>query len=916
MLRCIAFFLFTASIYAQSHQSVIDEVSVSVKTDIQRVNCKTPPLSSEQIIHTKAMVEDWLAQSRDRPEEQLHILVAFHVIHASDGTGNISDAAIYDQFEWLNYAFEPHNIFFTVDTIDRTENDDWFNDWYGNSAWPGMNELSIDPYHYLNAYSANLWIDGIDANGWAYMGQSYGPSDYRQSINLAYQVVQWGHDTATHEAGHHLGLSHTFLGDCTYPNDGVDDTPQMHSDYNDNCDDNQDSCPDDEGNDPVHNYMNYTSQSCRDNFTQGQDDLMSAIISSNHYGYYENIFQYPNLQFSSFSVHQDTDGDGVLNPGDTARVRISIENQWGANADSILLTLSSDDDRLVILDSTVQFDESLEAGDISFGPIMDWFEIYVHDDVSLGNMICDLNITTVNEDHPYELDFQLQINVTLNQYGFPIEGMVIKSSPIIGDFDDNGISEIYYGSDNGNLYGYTIAGYTQYGFPFSAGDDIRSSPAVADVDNDGSNEIIFGSNDGKIYVLSTFASEELIYTISGSINGSPAIVDLDLDGDYEIVFTSYDGVNSSGKVYAIDHDGNNVYGFPVDLNEKMMVGAAAGDLEGDGNADIVVCTWDDNIYAIDNSGYVKSGFPFTSTHRFNAPPTLVDLDGDGDLEIVAGNDDGLLHVLHHDGTEMASYDVGDDIRGGISVADLNDDGSHELLFAGYDDMIHVWNPMDNVELDGWPVDMEYNSLTEPVTADLDNDGDLEVVAAMKSGMVYVFHHDATLFNNFPTNLSGNIESSPAIGDLDSDGDYELIFGTTLGLKVLDIKTDKGGRLSWKLHRGNLDRTGSLAMTLVAVDHEEDIIPKEFYVSPNYPNPFNPSTRIDIQLAERSGLDVKIFDATGRLVNTLINKELDAGYYTVKWNGLDAMGQGMPTGVYFIQVASGVEISTQKMILIK
>ena len=347
-----------------------------------------------------------------------------------------------------------------------------------------------------------------------------------------------------------------------------------------------------------------------------------------------------------------------------------------------------------------------------------------------------------------------------------------------------------------------------------------------------------------------------------------------------------------------------------------MVGAAAGDLEPDGNPDIVVCTWDDNIYAIDHTGTIKEGFPVTSTNRFNAPPTLVDLDGDGDLEIVAGNDSGLLHVLHHDGTEMASYDVGDDIRGGISVADLNDDGSYELLFAGYDDMIHVWNPMDGVELDGWPVDMDYNSLTEPVTADLDGDGDLEVVAAMKSGMVYVFHHDATLFNNFPTNLSGNIESSPAIGDFDNDGDYEIIFGTTQGLEVFDIKSDKGDRLSWKLHRGNLDRTGSLAMTLVAVDHEEDFIPKEFYVSPNYPNPFNPSTRIDIQTSERNDLDVKIFDAAGRLVNTLMDEELDAGYYTVKWNGLNAMGQGMPTGVYFLQVRSGVEISTQKMILIK
>ena len=57
----------------------------------------------------------------------------------------------------------------------------------------------------------------------------------------------------------------------------------------------------------------------------------------------------------------------------------------------------------------------------------------------------------------------------------------------------------------------------------------------------------------------------------------------------------------------------------------------------------------------------------------NSPPTLVDIDSDGDLEIVAGNDSGLLHILHHDGSEMASFNTGDDIRGGISVADLNDE---------------------------------------------------------------------------------------------------------------------------------------------------------------------------------------------------------------------------------------------------
>ena len=437
---------------------------------------------------------------------------------------------------------------------------------------------------------------------------------------------------------------------------------------------------------------------------------------------------------------------------------------------------------------------------------------------------------------------------------------------------------------------------------------------MKDIDLDGVQEIIFGASNGNLYVLTPFGTQDLLFSTPGSIIGSPAVVDLDVDGDFEIVFTNQDG--NSGKVYAIHHDGSDVEGFPVNIYERIRVGAAAGDLEGDGNADIVVCTWDDHIYAIDHTGAVKEGFPFTSTNRFNAPPTLVDLDGDGDLEIVAGNDSGLLHVLHHDGTEMASYDVGDDIRGGISVADLNDDGSYELLFSGYDDMLLVWNPLDGAELDGFPIDMEYNSLTEPVTADLDNDGDLEVVAAMKSGTVHILHHDGTPFNNFPTSLGGNIESSPAIGDLDNDGDYELVFGTTVGLKVLDIKSEKGDRLSWKLHRGNLERTGSLGMTLVSVDHEEDIIPKEFYVIPHYPNPFNPSTKIDIQTPERNALEVRIFDATGRLVNTLMNKELDAGHYTVKWNGLDSKGIGMPTGVYFIQIKYGFIVNTQKLILIK
>ena len=54
-------------------------------------------------------------------------------------------------------------------------------------------------------------------------------------------------------------------------------------------------------------------------------------------------------------------------------------------------------------------------------------------------------------------------------------------------------------------------------------------------------------------------------------------------------------------------------------------------------------------------------------------------------------------------------------------------------------------PFSEEELEGWPIDMGSNSLTGPITADLDNDGDLEVIAAIKSGTVYVLHHDGSPF---------------------------------------------------------------------------------------------------------------------------------------------------------------------------
>ena len=94
------------------------------------------------------------------------------------------------------------------------------------------------------------------------------------------------------------------------------------------------------------------------------------------------------------------------------------------------------------------------------------------------------------------------------------------------------------------------------------------------------------------------------------------------------------------------------------------------------------------------------------------------------------------------------------------------------------------------------------------------------------------------------------------------------------------------------------------------------MPQKFLVSPNYPNPFNPSTNINIETVTSGKLLVSIYDISGRLVNTLLNKKTDAGYHLLRWNGQNFNGKPMPSGIYFVQVESGGDLGIRKIMLIK
>ena len=85
---------------------------------------------------------------------------------------------------------------------------------------------------------------------------------------------------------------------------------------------------------------------------------------------------------------------------------------------------------------------------------------------------------------------------------------------------------------------------------------------------------------------------------------------------------------------------------------------------------------------------------------------------------------------------------------------------------------------------------------------------------------------------------------------------------------------------------------------------------------NYPNPFNPATRIAYSLPRAGRLTVKVFNLRGELVSTLVDESRPAGPGHVMWEGTDAQGAAVSSGVYFCEVRSGGETRVQKMALLK
>jgi flagellar hook assembly protein FlgD len=85
---------------------------------------------------------------------------------------------------------------------------------------------------------------------------------------------------------------------------------------------------------------------------------------------------------------------------------------------------------------------------------------------------------------------------------------------------------------------------------------------------------------------------------------------------------------------------------------------------------------------------------------------------------------------------------------------------------------------------------------------------------------------------------------------------------------------------------------------------------------NFPNPFNPRTTVEFTLKRDAAASLRVYDAQGRLVRTLLSSYLAAGRHSVPWNGLDDTGRPSASGVYFIRLQAGGEYLSRTVNLLK
>jgi len=513
--------------------------------------------------------------------------------------------------------------------------------------------------------------------------------------------------------------------------------------------------------------------------------------------------------------------------------------------------------------------------------------------------------------HPLTNKDLVEATIQTDYIAIPLSGaLIIGSAPAAADFNGNGYKEIVVGGSDGILYVIAFDGSTwsevwahQTNIDINAANppnpntdnNIRTAPAIADLDNDGHLDIVVTvggfvhtavedrRNGGVLvyrYETDSPWSFSLIEPLSadgsrgwpqpridqvgagpgeGDSDGlwdgiptSPAVGDITGDGNLEIVALGMDR-----RIHAWHYDGTVVDGWPISQwdGDPLWRGGrsspALGDLNGDGNLEIVVGTMspmrngeqDQNatLWALRGDGTLVPGFPVQTEQHIHSSPALGDIDGDGYLEIVVGTGVGItggrsniVYAWNHDGTPVHvpggqpwPQETTNTVLAPPALGDIDGDGQLEIIVGegGYeltdDNKLYAWKA-DGSLVPGFPVlvpspnpwpsgslPLQYT----PILADFDGDGTIEILITQINSWGFVVIES----NGEVSDITGHpmrqgLWASPMVDDIDNDGFLEIVAASGDANENGEVRIwNKSGPVTsarpWPMFRQNIQRTG-------------------------------------------------------------------------------------------------------------
>jgi hypothetical protein len=481
------------------------------------------------------------------------------------------------------------------------------------------------------------------------------------------------------------------------------------------------------------------------------------------------------------------------------------------------------------------------------------------------------------------------------------------SPPAVVDVDGDPELEIVFSDALRQIQVLNPDGSIVPGWPVDVGVDLSDGPvAVGDLNGDGVPILVVGGTDGKAYAYDntghllpgwpsaiTPPGNDIFVSI-GAV-GPPFPRSIVCTGDNYITLRTRDGDAPPGAV-----------GWSVSSNTHTEP-ACIGDIDDDGVAEIVAALGD-RVFAFE-MGAPSLEFSITLPYALSDALTMGDLDLDGDLEILVPTDGGILYGLDHTGAQLGGgFPYNTAVTGPLTsaaIAQFRGDTNPDIAFASqYYKVFALYD--DGAAIPGYPTDTTpyWHLRGAPVMGNI-NGYPADVVIGDRGERAWAWTNVGYTLDGWPKDMLDQVNLSPAIADIDADGYNEIVMLTDIQLIVMDVNAaPSASENTWPMFGHDARRSGCADCVedlVTAVDPDAPgAITRVSFAGPS-PNPVSGMSQFAFAVPRRAAVNLEIVDLRGRRVYTVFREEMEAGERVVAWHGQDVAGRAVASGQYFARL---------------